>query len=112
MNEFTVWRGNRFYKMVDASLTIVERIIVNKILSKSSNEYGYAEIRQQAVSEGCDKRYHPSKQKVGEFLQNYLHEGKHRLGSIVGDGKVAKIIPNEMFQPTTVKNDEISVEDF
>ena len=112
-NEFSVWKGPRFYKMVEASLTTVERILVSKILSKSMDSYKFSDILVLAKEEGLDKRAKFSKQKVEQFLQNYLHEGKYRLGSVKGEGKLMTVIPAKEFLPASfIPPKEVTIEDF
>lgn len=90
---FSVIKGEKFYSLVYTSLRQWQKFLVEELLDgpkkmplkKLTN---IAQVQEQAIN------FPQNTQKIQDFLNNYLHEGKDRLGSLVKEGKEWMLIKN------------------
>lgn len=108
LNEFSILRGERYWRIVFNSLTEWQKVIVEAIVSREKSEYSIGDLKQ-IYKRRVDAGRFPFKiQKIGDFIEDYRHEGEHKLGEVEGSGENAVIIPSDHFGPF-IKNDD---EDF
>lgn len=97
-SEFSVFKGEKYHKLVQTSLKSWQKFLLDNILDTDSDEL---EIKRlQNLAKVADMRiYFPSNvQRIEDFLNNYRYGGEKRLG---------RVEKNELGDPIIVIDDSL-----
>lgn len=104
----TPWIGEHFYYLCYTSCTEWQKIIVDFCISGKRESFGQRDLKKEyRIRTNSTKS--PKRQKVQDFIDNYLHQAKFHLGELEEDsddlenGWVIKVNP-ELIELNTTKN--------
>lgn len=105
-DEFSVYRGEHFYRLVYTSLAEWQKLIVDTILSRKEAEYDLRDLRSEYKNRVDMGKFPVKIDRISGFLDNYRHNGEECLGRAENREEGIVIIPSEKFLPVsdTVSN--------
>jgi len=109
MDEFTVLKSERYWKLVYASLSEWQKFTVDTILGKESDGYFIKDIARAFTKDnaGGFSRFPRNYQKVADLLNNYRHKGRFELGEVEKIEGEWWIIPSKRFAGDTEDQESI-----
>lgn len=83
-HEFSIWQGQRFWGIVYNSLKEWQRFIADKIFNTGEESYAIGQLAREFGKDANLKFSHFPRnyKRVQDFLDNYLHDGEYRLGTV------------------------------
>jgi len=100
LNQFSVWKGPRFWELVYTSLKEWQKMIVDKILSCDDEEYEIRALAKEFNAENAQMSKFPNNiKRIETFLINYFHLGVERIGKVERLDDRYYIIPEEKYMP-------------
>ena len=83
-DQFSAWKGERFWDLAFNSLYEWQKFIADKIFSTGEEEYNLGTLNREFSKDSNNKfaRFPRNPKKIGDFLNNYLHKGEYRLGTV------------------------------
>lgn len=98
-SKFDAWKGKHFYDLCYSSFTEWQKVIIDLAASNTLNDISAADVKREYRKRTEASRL-PSFVKVRDFIENYRHEGQHRLGTLVASTADNWYISlDDMFRP-------------
>lgn len=85
-NEFSVYKGEHFYKLCYSSLPEWSKTIIDEVTSNNTDIIDDVTLKAAFKIRNPLGKF-PQSYKIEDFLKNYKHEGKYYLGELVTEGK-------------------------
>lgn len=79
-DEFSVYRGEHFYRLVYSSLSEWQKLVVDTLLSGKSSEYDIRDLRSEYKSRVDIGKFPVKIDRIQAFLDNYRHNGEECIG--------------------------------
>lgn len=76
-------KGPRFYELVESSLHLWQRYLLECVLNSDVEYLAIANMRRAYSNKHKMSKFPQDNKKITDFLQNYLHLGVHSLGELV-----------------------------
>ena len=106
-NEFSVFKGEHFYKLCYSSLPEWSKLMIDEITSGVYDELDDVTLKMAYKDRNPLGRF-PTVHKVEDFLRNYKHEGKYYLGEVIKDGKTYYVKVDRYFDHSSNDNTGIN----
>lgn len=83
-DQFSTWKGPRFWDLAFNSLYEWQKFIADKIFSTGEEEYNLGTLNREFSKDVNNKfaRFPRNPKKIGDFLNGYLHKGEYPLGTV------------------------------
>lgn len=104
-NEFTMYKGDHFYKLCYTSFPEWARMIIDEILAHPKTYYEESDLRMMIKERTNGQQRLPNRAKIEDFLKNYKHLGENYLGHIERDERTYYLQVNEYFVKNVKAND-------
>ena len=100
LNQFSTWKGVRFWELAYNSLYEWKKFIVDKVLSCDEVEYEIGRMRKEFVADNPNfARFPKNPKRIEDFLINYLHRGEIVLGEVVKEEGKWYVVPDDRYMP-------------
>ena len=80
----TAWIGEHFYYLCYTSCTEWQKIIVDFCVEGKKETFGQRDLKKEYRNRNGSTKS-PKKQKIIDFVDNYLHQAKYSLGELIED---------------------------
>lgn len=80
---FTVFKGDKYYALVENSLKEWQKFLFNKIMDDEDGELNLVELRSEYSRVDARRKLPTNISKIKDFLKNYRHGGTKVLGEAV-----------------------------
>ena len=109
-SEFTMYKGNHFYKLCYTSFPEWAKMIIDEITTNPKPYYEEADLRLMLKERTNGQGRLPQKAKVEDFLKNYKHMGENYLGVLEKDERTYYLQVNEHFIKSSKDNTGMAFE--
>ena len=96
---FTVYRGEHFYKLAYTSLPEWQKLIVDTIMNRKSDEYDLRDLKSEYKMRVDNGKFPVKIDRISAFLDNYRHRGEECLGRAEVRDEGIVIIPSDKYLP-------------
>lgn len=76
-------KGERFFELVESSLHLWQRFLLESVLTAETEYLAVSNLRSAYSIRNKNSKFPQDRKKITDFLQNYLHKGSQKLGTVV-----------------------------
>lgn len=81
-DEFSIYKGDKFYKLAHSSLAAWKKLLLDKILIDKESHINIERLRKLDKANNPRSQFPKDMQRIQDFVTNYRHNGTEVLGTL------------------------------
>lgn len=112
-NEFSTYRGDRYHKLIQTSLKLWQKSLLDRIIEGKSHLIDIKNFGRELSMTDNRIKFPSRVEKIQDFLNNYRYGGDKKLGEIVKDeGEWCIKVNVDLLEDNTINDEEEDDGDF